>query len=139
MKPVKVNKINSKKVLKWCKEHYGPSRFNDIKTLKLAFDDNLKMEEGVGEEGIAVGEYDTQSNTITINLKDLKEMPVISFIDTIIHEYRHFKQYKSIRKYNKYLKYYSYNYENHPYEKTANKIAKRDRWQCYREVFGSES
>ena len=135
MKPIAVNKTNTKKIFRWCKDHYGLSKFNSQKSLKLIFDDKLLDNDG---NFLAFGEYCPKLNGITINLKTHKEHSILTLIDTMIHEYTHFKQDIKVM-YGKYVHEYSYNFQNHPYEITARDRAAKDRWLCYRELFGVES
>jgi hypothetical protein len=128
MKPIKINKTNTKKIFSWCKSYYGESRFNKLKSLKLVIDNTLD----------GAGQYEPISNTISVNLKEHKEESILFLIDTMIHEYTHFKQDIKVM-YWKYYDVYRYNEQNHPHEITAKSVAKRDKWLCYRQVFGSES
>lgn len=118
-----INKRSLEKILVWCKNQYGESKFKNIDTLDVYIDETMN----------SMGSYCPFHNTIFINPK--RHRSFISAIDTMIHEYTHFKQ--DIREmYYKYLTDYTFNYENHPYEITAKETAKRDKRICYREVFG---
>ena len=55
------------------------------------------------------------------------------FVSTIIHEYIHYTQ--SVRMYFRYIDKYNKTYDNHPYEKQADDISKRDARLCIKEVF----
>lgn len=135
MRPISINKTNARKIFRWCKDHYGPSRFNKIKTLKFLFKDNLVDDD---DRSQLYGVYCPIKNGITVNLPAHDSETILSLIDTIIHEYTHFKQDIKVM-YPKYFDYYKYNDKNHPYEITARYRANKDRWLCYREVFGVNS
>lgn len=117
-----INKKNLKKILKWCKDTYGESRFKKMDTLKVIIIPTMD----------AAGAYCTIQNAIFINPK--RHDSFIGVIDTMIHEYTHFKQDINVM-YFKYFKEYTYNYENHPYEITARETASRDKRKCFRDVF----
>tara|TARA_R110000868_G_scaffold117446_1_gene311927 strand:+ start:419 stop:817 length:399 start_codon:yes stop_codon:yes gene_type:complete len=118
-----INKRNLNKILLWCKETYGVSRFKNINYLTVEIDNTIED---------AKGQYCPYSNRIYINPKH--HTSFIEVIDTMIHEYTHFKQDIKVM-YFKYMNEYSYNYSNHPYEHTANKVAERDRRKCFHELF----
>ena len=117
-----ITKKNLDKILQWCKETYGESRFKNVDRLSVVI--NTDMD--------AMGSYCTVQNKIFINPKHHDSF--IGVIDTMIHEYIHFKQDINVM-YFKYLKEYTYNYHNHPYEITARHIADRDKRKCFKEVF----
>ena len=123
MNKTDINKRNLNKILDWCKGYYGDSKFKNMNTLDVIIDYSMKD---------AKGQYCPHSNKIYINPKWHRSF--IEVIDTMIHEYTHFKQDIKVM-YFKYLDDYSYNYENHPYEHTANKIAERDKRICFHQVF----
>lgn len=118
-----INKRNLNKILKWCKDYYGGSKFKNVNTLEVHIDGDMNDE---------LGSYCAISNKIFINPK--LHTSFISVIDTMIHEYTHFRQDIKIM-YFKYLKEYTYNYENHPYEITARSTAERDKRKCFHDVF----
>lgn len=117
-----INKKNLKRILNWCKDYYGESKFKNIDTLKIYIDDTMDC----------AGAYCTRQNTIFVNTKVHRSF--IDVINTMIHEYTHFRQDINVM-YFKYLKVYSFNYENHPYEITATETAERDKRKCFRDVF----
>ena len=117
-----INKRNLNKILKWCKETYGGSKFKRMGSLKIVIDTTLDAE----------GAYCTIQNIIFINPKH--HTSFISVIDTMIHEYTHFKQDINVM-YFKYFKEYNYTYARHPYEITARETAARDKRKCFRDVF----
>jgi hypothetical protein len=117
-----INKKNLKRILNWCKDYYGESKFKNINTLKIYIDDTMD----------SAGAYCTSHNAIFINTKVHRSF--IDVINTMIHEYTHFRQDIKVM-YFKYLKVYSFNYENHPYEITARETAERDKRKCFRDVF----
>lgn len=123
MNKTDINKRNLNKILRWCKDYYGSSKFKNINTLEVCIDRDMTD---------AAGCYCSVSNKIFIN-PDL-HTSFIGVIDTMIHEYTHFRQNINVM-YFKYFKKYSFNYENHPYEITARTTAERDRRKCFHDVF----
>lgn len=109
--------------LEWCITKYGPSKFSKLNTLTVKLNSKLK----------SLGQYDEVDNIIYLNPKlhdNLKD-----WVSTVIHEYTHFKQ-PIHKKYNQYLEEYGRNYNNHPYEITANNKADRDTVTATEWVFG---
>jgi hypothetical protein len=76
------------------------------------------------------GAYNHEKNVIYIFLKNAKSL--LDVCDTFIHEYTHYKQ--NIKMYDSYFRKYSYNYDNHPYEKAANRKANNYKYECRRYV-----
>jgi Zn-dependent peptidase ImmA (M78 family) len=99
--------------LEWCITKYGPSKFSKLNTLTVKLNSKLK----------SLGQYDEVDNIIYLNSKQHDNLK--DWVSTIIHEYTHFKQ-PIRKKYNQYLEEYGRNYNNHPYEITANNKADRD-------------
>lgn len=123
MNKTDINKRNLNKILEWCKYYYGGSKFKRLSSLSVEIDYTMKD---------CKGQYCPYSNRIYINPK--WHTSFIEVIDTMIHEYTHFRQDIKVM-YFKYLDEYTYNYDNHPYEHTANKIAERDKRICFHNVF----
>jgi len=119
-----VNKKTLLKILDWCKEKYGPSKFNSMNTLKLRVNNRIKGE---------CGNYTPVNNTIYVNITAHDSL--IEVIDTVIHEYVHFRQDIKNKYHKLYMETYSYNVDNHPYEKTAYGVALNDRRECYNDLF----
>ncbi len=117
-----INKRNLNKILRWCKDHYGKSKFKSMRTLSVVIDTEMD----------ASGAYCTIQNKIFINPNHHDSF--IGVVDTMIHEYTHFRQDINVM-YFKYFKKYNYSYENHPYEITATHVAQRDKRKCFRDVF----
>lgn len=117
-----INKRNLEKILSWCKDFYGGSKFKKMDTLNVCIDYTMD----------AAGAYCTIQNTIFIN--PIHHTSFIGVIDTMIHEYTHFRQDINVM-YFKYFKEYKYSYDRHPYEITATHTAERDKRECFRDVF----
>lgn len=113
-----INKRSASLLLNWCKEKYGPSHYQNIKTLKIRLDLTLD----------SLGQYFPYPNEIVINPKNHRSL--LEWCGTVIHEYTHFTQDMC-----KYLEYRN-SYENHPYEITCNNRAKRDKLEARRFVLG---
>lgn len=77
------------------------------------------------------GEYDEILNIITLNPK--KHDTLKDWVKTVIHEYTHFKQPIN-EKYEQYFDEYGRNYDNHPYEITANNKSARHAEEAQRWV-----
>lgn len=113
-----INRRSANLLLSWCKEKYGPSQYQNIKTLKIRLDSKL--------EGF--GQYFPYLNEIVINPK--KHKSLLQWCGTVIHEYTHFTQDMY-----KYLEYRN-RYENHPYEITCENRENRDKLEARRFVLG---
>lgn len=98
--------------LEWCIQNYGPSIHNDLDTLEI----------GLRSKHEYLGEYDSIENIIILNPKKHKTLK--DWCNTVIHEYTHFKQNGDM--YDRYYYKYGRNYDNHPHEVSAHKIAERD-------------
>lgn len=118
-----INRKLALKVLNWCYDTLGKSRFNGPKP-KLIVHNKMSKEN-------LYGYYTFNKNVINVYIP---KSNVIDFIDTIIHEFWHYKQ--NVRKmYDKYVYKYGYDYDdNHPCERSAIKKAKRLRKKCYNEI-----
>ena len=104
-----------KKVIDWCVNEFGLSKYHDHDPW-LDFDnDDLKM----------MGEYNIDENTITIYVNEIKNID--DLIETIIHEYVHYLQRPSW--YTRYINM-GYKNENNPYEMIAETIAINNLKQC---------
>lgn len=109
-----INKKSANLLLGWCIEKYGPSKYNNLKTLKIQIDPNH----------IHFGMYEPCQNAIILNPK--RHRSLLSWCSTVIHEYTHFKQ--DMEKYGEYRT----SYEKHPYEITCNKRGYRDQLEARR-------
>ncbi len=94
----------------WCKEKFGESKFNDDFGVKISRTDKSKY-----------GCYLDDLDTIQVNLTMHKSL--IELCDTVIHEFTHYLQ--DMRMYDVYFDKYNRNYNNHPYEISADNKAKR--------------
>ena len=93
----------------WCKNKFGVSKFQK-EFPKIVVDRTNKD---------VFGCYYCKKNVITIVLKPHKS--VVDLCNTIIHEYTHYLQ--DMNMYDKYYFKYNRNYDNHPYEISANNKA----------------
>lgn len=98
-------------VFMWCVKKWGESRHNKkIPTVVVFHNDKTKY----------LGSYDEELHQLRIDIK--AHSGVLDLMATIIHEYTHYKQ-NIAENYNKYL--YRYGYHRHPYEKAANRKARK--------------
>jgi len=96
----------------WCKSKFGESKFNNDFDVKIS-----RKEKG------KYGCYIDDLDIIQINLNVHKSL--IELCDTVIHEYTHYLQ--NMVMYDKYFLKHNRNYNNHPYEISANNKAKKYR------------
>ena len=94
----------------WCKAKFGESKFNDDFSVKVSRTDKSKY-----------GCYLDDLDTIQVNLTMHKSL--IELCDTVIHEFTHYLQ--DMGMYDVYFDKYNRNYNNHPYEISADNKAKR--------------
>lgn len=122
MNKTKLHRGHALKILKWCENKYGYSKYNQgVPSIEF-------RKERYYDEADQDGYYDDLTNTIFVNRdthKTVKEL-----IKTIIEEYVHYLQSPS--EYQTLAEKYTY-YEN-PYEKEAKSIAKRDQPVCLRDM-----
>lgn len=119
---IRITRKSALQVMEWSKKNLGPSKINGSYP-KLVFHKKNK--------GWA-GHYDPWKNEIHV-YKD-RHRALISFIATIIHEFAHYHQ--SIkRQYQKQDKIFSY--KNHPLERLANKVERKNKWNCYYDLFSN--
>lgn len=117
-----MNRKNALKILNWCKSEYGRSFYKfEYPRLRVYKERNLGWK----------GDYDYDSNIINVFVSTHNSFT--DFVSTIIHEYVHYTQ--SVRMYFRYIDRYNKTYDNHPYEKQADDISKRDAKKCIKEVF----
>lgn len=121
-----VNRKNALRIIQWCFQQYGSSKFNkDVLTLKVQ--QKYKVDPNW------YGAYEAETNTIFVFKKPIKSF--IEFVATIIHEYQHYLQDDDM--YEKYLEYRK-SYHFHPYEIKAEKIAQRDKRKCIKELYSKK-
>ena len=96
-----VNKFWGKKIVEWCIDNLGESKYQDTPPRIILYNRNNKI----------YGYYNEEKNIIVIYLKKHKSFK--SFIGTIIHEYTHHLQ-NIEGKYYKILK--KSGYKKHPFE-----------------------
>lgn len=127
MKTGLIRKKNALLALQWCINKYGESKYNNLKTLKIRINSNLRLKEKDGTSISIIGSYDPDKNEISLNLKEIRSLKYL--VRSVIHEYTHFLQDITVM-YHKYTDEYHVSYENHPYEKTANSREDRDWKEC---------
>lgn len=96
-------------MFEWCENKFGKSKFNE--------DFKIKISKAKDRYGV----YMRDKNTIQVNVKAHKSL--LELCDTVVHEYTHYLQDMSM--YVEYFLKYNRNYDNHPYEVTANNRAKK--------------
>lgn len=125
----RINKENTKRILQWCIDKLGKSRFHRDKPKLIIHTKIRKCDKGT------YGEY---SNTNVIHIYLPNQDNIHSFIDTVIHEFWHYKQNPKgyIRVYSRMDKFTD---ETLPYEISARNKAKKYRWLCYEELFKNQN
>lgn len=108
----RLNKRTAKLMLSWCIQKYGPSKYANVNTLLIEIDTEIAW----------LGQYLGQKNTILVNPKMHRSL--VSWCETIIHEYTHFQQ--DMHKYHEYRN----RYDKHPYEIACNNRANRDKFEA---------
>ena len=125
-KEIKATRAAAVKIYDWCKKKYGRSKYNG-RYPDLFYRKGDRLIESI------YGIYDCEDNYIYINKDNVDTIEELA--STIIHEYTHYKQ--NIRvDYTVLSKYFDPFTENHPLEKEAEDVSKRDYKQCLYEVFG---
>ena len=116
---IKEFKHFGEKVIDWCVNKFGLSKYHEYDPWLDFENDDLKM----------MGEYNIDENTITIYTNEIKNID--DLIETIIHEYVHYLQRPSW-----YTRYTNMGYEgvNNPYEMIAETIAINNWKQCKKEA-----
>jgi len=94
----------------WCRDKFGESKFNNDFSVKISRTDKSKF-----------GCYLDDLDTIQVNLNMHKSL--IELCDTVIHEFTHYLQ--DMGMYDVYFDKYNRNYNNHPYEISADNKAKK--------------
>lgn len=110
-----INYRSARILLSWCKKKYGPSDHVNVNSIKIKLDPRLD----------AYGQYFIEKETICLN--PAKHRSLVSWCNTIIHEYTHVKQDM-----HKYYSDYGNRYKSHPFEIKANYLAKRDQLEARR-------
>lgn len=123
---VKPTRRAAEKIYDWCKKKYGRSKHNG-KYPTLYFRKENEQVEG------AFGIYDCEENFIYINKSRIENIEDLA--STLIHEYVHYKQNIKVD-YAVLAKYFDPSTDDHPLEREAEEISKRDTRLCLLEVFG---
>jgi hypothetical protein len=114
---MKLTRFHCLRILEWCEQKYGRSRYNRGH-LTLEFKKPTYINEGL------LGEYDSIENLIWINSVDHESLE--DLCQTIIEEYTHYlnsdKEYQRL--------YEKHDYENHPHEIYSKAIAESDYKEC---------
>jgi len=117
----KITRFHAVKILEWCKKRYGRG-MKPYPILEFRKPNYLNGE-------YAQGEYDYEEDMIYINSQMHDTLHELA--DTIIHEYVHYRYHAKST-------YYQldrdYNHDEHPMEKQAVSIAKRDQKKCVQEL-----
>lgn len=129
MKDSRINRKNAVHIYNWCKKQFGRSSINGnypkfiFHRVKIDVDDSKVL-----------GEYHPWTNIIRIYQTpfEKKNRRFLTFINTIIHEFWHYHQDIKV----KYQKIN--NYQKNPLEIEANRVAKRNQYKCYQELFNKE-
>lgn len=120
MKPTRYHAL---KILHWCKDRYGKSKHNKP-DLVFSFKKRDYISEALDEEAY----YDSDDNEIFVSSQH--HSTVRELCSSIIEEYQHYLQ--SNREYQRLAK--KHEYDTHPLELAAKRVADRDCETCEREV-----
>jgi len=104
--------------IKYCEKIFKRNNSPTIKLTRIRINNDLQCK----------GYYDEDKDLILVVKSNHKSF--LDFIDTIIHEYTHSTQ--CMEQYTK--MFTKYGYDRHPYEREANKIAKRHAKKCKKYV-----
>lgn len=111
------------RIVDWCVKNYGMSKYNkEFPTVMY------RTAKYMDEDPRTMAYYDEEEGVMYIKKEDHNS--VYQLASTIIHEYTHYKQ--NLHHYNIISMYTPY--KEHPMEKEANEVAKRDAWKCVREI-----
>jgi hypothetical protein len=123
---IKITRSHATKILDWCLNTYGKSKFNK-EFPDLEFKNPDYYTEG------CMAYYDEIESVIFVD--KTQHQNLYELANSIIHEYTHYKQ--NMRHYQILALYLSDN--KNPMEIEANRIAKKDSKKCLKEVFNIES
>lgn len=128
MSDVKINRNTALKIYEWCRKQYGRSKYNGKYP-------HFSFKKGDHTNDDLMGEYDFIDNEIFINSNQIETLE--DLVSTIIHEYTHYKQNMRVDwiVLNKYFDPYTL---DHPLEKEAEEISKRDLLVCMKDIFNIE-
>jgi hypothetical protein len=118
-----INRYWGGKILEWCINNLGESKYHDTSPSLIVYVKRTKDQCYKAKD--TLGYFDEDINVIVVFAKKHKSFNL--FIDTIIHEYIHYKQNIAGRYY-KILKKSDYN--NHPFEIEAREAATRYIKEC---------
>jgi hypothetical protein len=114
---MKPRRFHAVKILEWCKNRYGRSKYNKGK-IKLIF----RKPDWTNED--LFGEYDAIENSIYINPIQNETLELL--VNTVIEEYCHYLNSDS-----EYQKLYEkYDYDNHPHEVKCKRLSSYDTRLC---------
>ncbi len=120
---MRIHKGHAKRIFDWCKTNYGRSKYANYPTL------SYRKFNGFDEEGLD-GYYEPILNEIRIN-SDISLLNDHKYLtSTIIEEYIHYTQ--SDAQYQRLAD--KYDYDNHPFEIEAKRVASRDSKRCERDL-----
>jgi Zn-dependent peptidase ImmA (M78 family) len=109
---------DAKKILSWCIERYGKSKYNgNYPAIEYKKPDHTQED--------YAGYYDEDEELIFVNKNMVKTMKELT--KTIIHEYAHYRYHK-MKDYYVLAKYM--NHDDNPMEKEAEQIENRDYKLC---------
>lgn len=112
MNKTHINRYWGEKILEWCIDNLGESKYHDTSPNLVVYIKRTKDQHYKDKD--TLGYFDEDINTIVVFAKKHKSFN--SFIGTIIHEYTHYKQ-NIIGRYNKLLQ--KSDYISHPFEVEA--------------------
>jgi|LauGreDrversion4_2_1035121.scaffolds.fasta_scaffold68928_5 hypothetical protein len=115
---IRLKKKCAKLIYLWCKENLPVSRYHDNFPKMVLSNQNDKFFRGY---------YKDEKNLIGVYLKNNRSKKELC--ETIIHEWKHYQQ-NIYEMYDRYIVYYGYETNNHPYEISAEKYAKKHAEKC---------
>lgn len=118
-----INRYWGEKILEWCVDNLGKSKYHETPPGLVVYIKRTKDQ--CYKDKSVLGYFDEDINTIVVFAK--KHNSFNSFIGTIIHEYTHYKQNITGR-YHKLLEQSSY--ETHPFEIEACENEKKYIKEC---------
>lgn len=109
-------------IITWCISKFGTRKYCPNVSVV-----NVKDRK---EPDYAWYEPDRHTPEITINITPTSN--VQNLVDSLLHEYTHYLEPNFQQRYEEYEK--KYDYDHHPLEKKARKVAKKHRRKCFNDI-----
>lgn len=116
--------VYAREVVRWCSENLGmPSKIKYLPQVEIKYYRHKKL----------LGNYNASQKKITLYLNS--HDGIVSFTNTIIHEYQHFLDIKNSKEQKQYAKVLEdVGYQDHPLELSARKSADQYGSLCVKEM-----